>query len=90
MKENDQKAPKENDAKTLKDDTPRQERNFRETLKQQILDIRDSGKTNMFDRRTVQRLAGDLGYFELACFVKDRPKKYADFIMSGNEELLAV
>jgi hypothetical protein len=33
-----------------------------ETVKKQILAIRDTGLTNMFDVRTVQRIANDIGF----------------------------
>ena len=37
-----------------------------ETIREQILAIRDTGLTNMFDVNTVQRLAFERDYFELA------------------------
>ena len=63
-------------------------KNNREVLKEQILIIRDSGLTNMFDYRAVQRLANEWDFFELVCFIEDQPNQYSKFIMSGDENLL--
>ena len=54
-----------------------------ETIKKQILAIRDTGLTNMFDTNMVQRLAYDRGYFELALYLEDHRKEYAHFILTG-------
>lgn len=37
----------------------------------QIRDVRDSGKTNMFDKNGVQRVAFDMRLFELVEFIED-------------------
>lgn len=52
---------------------------------QQLMDIRDSGLTNMFDTNMVQRLAYDRDYFELVMYIEDHKKEYAHFIMTGRE-----
>ena len=52
----------------------------------QLLAIRDSGETNMFDTAMVQRLAFDRGLFELVCYIEDHKKEYVHFIMYGREE----
>lgn len=39
-------------------------------VKEQILTIRDTGLTNMFDTRTVQRIASDMDFFELVIFLE--------------------
>ena len=54
-----------------------------DTIREQILAIRDTGKTNMFDVPTVQRLANDYGYYELVCWLEEHRKEYAHFIMTG-------
>ena len=51
-----------------------------ETIREQILAIRDTGLTNMFDVNTVQRLAFERDYFELVCFLEDDP------ILTGKTE----
>lgn len=57
-----------------------------EIVKQQILSIRASGATNMFDVVTVQRLAIESGYYELAEFIESDRKVYARFILTGETE----
>lgn len=57
-----------------------------EIIKQQILSIRASGMTNMFDMVAVRRLAFENGYFELAGFIENNRKAYARFILTGNTE----
>ena len=56
-----------------------------ETLKNQILAIRDTGLTNMFDTVMVQRMAYDRDYFELVIFIEEHKDKYAQFILTGGE-----
>ena len=52
-------------------------------IKDQILKVRDTGKTNMFDIPAVQRIAFDLECFDLVIFLEDHRKEYTDFIMTG-------
>lgn len=54
-----------------------------ETIMNQILAIRDTGLTNMFDIPTVQRLAFDREFYELVCWLEDHKKEYVRFIMYG-------
>ena len=54
-----------------------------DTIKKQILAVRDTGRTNMFDSREVQRIAYELEFYELVCFIEDDKKAYARFIMTG-------
>lgn len=57
-----------------------------ETVRKQILAIRDTGATNMLAVRTVQALACRMGFFQLECFLDDRKGKdeYWNFIMYGD------
>lgn len=57
-----------------------------DTIRQQILAIRDTGLANMFDVMMVQRLAYDRGYYELVCYLENHRKEYAHFIMTGEAE----
>ena len=57
-----------------------------EKIFQQLLEIRNSGETNMFDTAMVQRLAFDKGLFELVCYIEDHKKEYVHFIMYGRED----
>ena len=56
-----------------------------ETIREQILALRDTGLTNMFDVRTVQRLAFDRDFYELVCYLEEHRKEYVRFIMFGDE-----
>ena len=54
-------------------------------IRDQILAIRDTGLTNMFDKNMVQRLAYDREMYELVLFLEDEPKEYVKFIMYGDD-----
>lgn len=54
-----------------------------DTIKKQILEIRESGLTNMFDSVMVQRLALERHYFELVIFIDEHKREYVHFIMTG-------
>ncbi len=54
-----------------------------EKVREQILAIRNTGLTNMFDVPTVQRLAFERNYFELVCYLEDHVKEYVRFILYG-------
>ena len=56
-----------------------------EKVKEQILEIRDSGLTNMLDWRAVQYLAYQRDFFELVNFLEDHRKEYLNFIFYGDE-----
>ena len=43
-----------------------------ETIKKQILAIRDTGLTNMFDTNMVQRLAYERDFYELVVFIEEK------------------
>ena len=56
-----------------------------EKIKEQIIAIRDTGLTNMFDTNMVQRLAYERGFYELVVFVEENRKEYVHFILYGEE-----
>lgn len=56
-----------------------------ERIKEQILAIRETGETNMFDIPVVQRMAFDRNYYELVVFIEEHPKEYVRFILYGEE-----
>ena len=56
-----------------------------ETVREQILAIRDTGLTNMFDTNMVQRLAYERNYYELVVFIEENRKEYVHFILYGDE-----
>jgi len=55
-------------------------------VKKQILAIRDTGETNIFDVLKVQEIALRKGYFELIDYLLDSTGAYAHFILRGEEE----
>ena len=52
-------------------------------VKEQILAIRDTGLTNMFDLPVVQCLANERDFYELVCWIEDHKKEYVRFILTG-------
>jgi len=55
-------------------------------VREQILAIRATGLTNMFDTIMVQRLANDMNYYELVIFIEEHRKEYVQFILTGKAE----
>ena len=54
-----------------------------EQIKEQILKVRDTGLTNMFDTIAVQRIAFEMELYELVMFIEDNKKAYVHFILTG-------
>ena len=54
-----------------------------EKVKEQILAIRDTGLTNMFDLPVVQHLTYERDFYELVCWLEDHQKEYVRFILTG-------
>lgn len=52
-------------------------------IKEQILVIRNTGLTNMFDIHMVRRLANEMNFFELVIFIEEHRSEYVHFIMYG-------
>ena len=57
-----------------------------ETIKQQIMAVRDSGETNMLDTRMAQYIANREGFYELVIYIEDHREEYAHFIFTGEDE----
>lgn len=57
-----------------------------EEVREQIMIIRDSGRTNMFDLNAVQRLAYEQDFFDLVMFIEDHKPEYVKFILTGETE----
>ena len=55
-------------------------------VREQILSIRATGLTNMFDTIMVQRLVNDMNYYELVIFIEEHRKEYVQFILTGKTE----
>ncbi len=55
-------------------------------IKEQILAIRDTGLTNMFDVNAVQRISDEMEFYELVIFLDEEKAKYVKFILNGYED----
>ena len=55
-------------------------------IKEQILAIRDTGLTNMFDVNAVQRIPDEMEFYELVIFLDEEKAKYVKFILNGDED----
>ena len=57
-----------------------------DTIREQLLIIREEGATNLFDVNTVQRLAFEKGFCELVDFIETDRGACARFILTGETE----
>ena len=55
-----------------------------DNVREQILAVRDTGLTNMFDINAVQRIAHDMNFYELVIYLEDNRKEYVNFILYGD------
>ena len=55
-------------------------------IKEQIIAVRDTGLTNMFDIHAVQRIAYEMDFYELVNFIEEEKAKYVKFIINGQED----
>lgn len=54
-----------------------------DVITEQILLVRSTGRTNMFDLPAVQWIANEMQLFELVIFIEEYPKEYVRFILTG-------
>lgn len=54
-----------------------------EKVKEQILAVRNTGRTNMFDVTAVQRIAFEMDFYELVNYIEENRKGYVRFILTG-------
>lgn len=52
-------------------------------VREQILAVRATGRTNMFDTNAVQVIADEMHFYELVVFIEEHKDKYARFILTG-------
>ncbi len=50
---------------------------------EQVLAVRATGRTNMLDVTAVQRIAYEMDFYELVCFIEDDRRAYVTLIMTG-------
>lgn len=55
-----------------------------ETVRKQIMAVRDSGETNMLDTDVVQIVADRMGFYELVIYLEEYRREYASFIITGS------
>ena len=55
-----------------------------DTIREQILAIRDTGLTNMFDLPMVQRLAYERDFYELVLYLEEHRKEYTGLLRAGH------
>ena len=53
------------------------------TVREQIMAIRDSGATNMLDINAVQYHAFHMDFYDLVTYLEENKKEYWNFIMTG-------
>lgn len=54
-----------------------------EKVREQILAIRKTCRTNMFDVPMVQYIANEMRFYELVVFLEERRSEYVHFIFTG-------
>jgi hypothetical protein len=55
-------------------------------IKEQILKVRDTGETNMFDLGAVMRIAMREEFYELVSYLQDHKREYSRFILTGKRD----
>lgn len=57
-------------------------------VRDSILAVRETGRTNMFDTNSVQRIAYEMDLYELVDFLENKSNRtrYTSFIMNGDGE----
>ena len=55
-------------------------------VREQILKVRETGKTNMFDIYTVQRIGLKMGFYDMVIFIEENKSEYVNFILHGDEK----
>lgn len=57
-------------------------------VKEQILAIRATGRTNMFDVPMVQYIANEMQFYELVIYLEEHRSEYVQFILTGERKKL--
>lgn len=52
-------------------------------IREQILAVRKTGRTNMFDIPMVQYIANEMWFYELVIFLEEHRSEYVHFILTG-------
>ncbi len=62
---------------------PRHQVKVPEKVLEEIMEVRDTGQTNMLDRGTVQVVADSLGFYSLVNWIEENRQDYRRGIMRG-------
>ena len=54
-----------------------------DAVREQILAVRATGLTNMFDCPAVQRVTNDMLFFDLVVYIEENRSEYVHFILTG-------
>lgn len=54
-----------------------------EKIREQILAVRKTGRSNMFDVPMVQNIANPMQFYELVVFLEEHRGEYVHFILTG-------
>ena len=60
--------------------------NMTKIVRDQILKVRATGETNMFDLIGVKLVASSFGYIELLDYLEENQHEYLQFIMFGDHK----
>lgn len=52
-------------------------------IREQILAVRKTGRTNMFDVPMVQYIANEMRFYELVISLEEHRSEYVNFILTG-------
>ena len=55
-------------------------------VREQILAVRATGRTNMFDTNAVQVIADEMRFYDLVVFIDEHRDKYAHFMLTGEQQ----
>lgn len=55
-------------------------------VRDQILAVRATARTNMFDANAVQVIANEMHFYDLVVFIEENKDKYAHFILTGEQQ----
>lgn len=55
-------------------------------VREQILAVRATGRTNMFDINAVQIIADEMHFYDLVVFLEEHKEKYTHFILTGEQQ----
>jgi len=60
--------------------------NMTDKVREQILKVRDTGKTNMLDTCMVQRIGLKMRLYEMVIFIEENRTEYVNFVLHGDEK----